>query len=83
MSHTAMVLTGGFILLAVMILIGKPSRAGAALRFIPLWGLLSIVNMLVGVLHAGYGWMEEAGVLVAVFGIPALVAFAASRLFKS
>lgn len=83
MSHTAMVLLGGFVLMAAMIGLGRPTRAQAARRFIPLWAILSLANMLVGVLQAGYGWTEEAGVLVIVFGVPAIVAFGLSRLLKS
>ena len=39
--------------------------------------------MLIGIFQAGYGWVEEAGVLVIVFGVPAIVAFGLSRLLKS
>jgi hypothetical membrane protein len=82
MSHTVMMTLGGFALLAILVLIAKPTRAAAARGFIPLWLVVSIVNLLVGVLHAGYGWMEEAGVLVIVFGVPALVAFGVSRMVR-
>lgn len=83
MSHTMMVVLGGLAMLAAMIAIGRPSRAQAARRFIPLWAVLSLANMLVGVFRAGYGWTEEAGVLVIVFGLPAAVALLASRRFKA
>ena len=83
MSHTAMVLLGGFVLLAAMVGLGRPSRAQAALRFIPLWAILSLANMLIGIFQAGYGWVEEAGVLAIVFGVPAVAAFALSKLLKA
>lgn len=83
MSHTAMVLLGGFVLLVAMVGLGRPSRAQAAKRFIPLWAILSLANMLIGIFQAGYGFAEEAGVLVTVFGLPAIIAFALSRLLRS
>ena len=43
------------------------------------WFVVSIGNLLVGVLHAGYGWAEEAAIWLLVFGVPAAVALLVGR----
>jgi hypothetical membrane protein len=48
--------------------------------FLILWLVVSIGKLLVGVLYAGYGWAEEAGIWLLVFGAPAAVALAARRM---
>lgn len=82
MSHSMMMILGGLILLTIMVSLQKGGRAKGALRFIPLWLLISVANMIVGVLYAGYSWNAEFTVLLMVFGIPAIVAFAVSRVVK-
>lgn len=82
MSHTMMMLLGGFVMLAVFMVLSRNNMAAGAKRFIPIWLVVSIGNMLVGVLYAGYGWAEEAAVLLFVFGVPAAVAFAATKLVR-
>ena len=54
--------------------------ARATRMFLILWLAISIGNLLVGVLYAGYGWTEEAGIWLLVFGAPAAVALAARRI---
>jgi hypothetical protein len=80
--HTLKVIAGGFILLAVFLLIGRlvgaqaPAEgvAGAAKLFIPLWLLLAGVNLWIGVTRAGYTVAEEAPIFLIVFAVPAAVA---------
>jgi hypothetical protein len=79
--HTLKVIAGGFILLAVCLLIGRlaggPSAegvAGAAKVFIPLWLLLAGVNLWIGVTRAGYTVAEEAPIFLVVFALPAAAA---------
>jgi hypothetical protein len=80
--HTFKVIAGGFILLAVFLLIGRlvgaqaPAEgvAGAAKLFIPLWLLLAGVNLWIGVTRAGYTVAEEAPIFLIVFAVPAVVA---------
>ncbi len=80
--HTIMVVSGGFLLLGVCLLIGRmigALPAKAALAFIPLWLVASCINMWVGVVSAGYTVAQEAPILLVVFGIPAVVAYLLSR----
>lgn len=82
MSHSMMMILGGLILLVIMVSLQKGGRAKGSLRFIPIWLAISVANMVVGVLYAGYSWGEEFTVLLMVFGIPAVIAFAVSRVVK-
>jgi len=76
--HTLMVMAGGWLLLFLCLLLARlsnlTSQATAALAFVPLWLLLSISNMAVGIHTAGYTLAEEAPVFVLVFALPALSA---------
>ena len=79
MSHTTIMLIAGLaLLIAMRILIRDKGRATRV--FLALWLLVSIGNLLVGVLSAGYGWGEEAGVWLIVFGVPAAFAMSAARI---
>jgi hypothetical protein len=80
--HTIKVIAGGFLLLAVCLLIGRVAGgaapaaglAGGAKLFIPLWLVAAAVNMWIGVSKAGYTVADEAPVFFVVFAIPAAVA---------
>ena len=81
MSHTLKVLAGGFALLAFCLLLGRlvagpgaPGLADGARLFIPLWLVVSAVNMWIGVSKAGYTVAEEAPIFLLVFAVPAGVA---------
>ncbi|HYS67091.1 MAG TPA: hypothetical protein VEN30_25250 [Paraburkholderia sp.] len=75
-----MVIGGGVILMGVFLLFGKlwgGDAAGMALAarvFIPVWLLVAIANLWVGVSHAGYSVREELPILLVVFLIPAAIA---------
>ena len=61
-----------------------PNRPGAARTratrlFLVLWLVVSVANLLFGVLSAGYGWDEEAMVWLLVFGVPAAFALITQR----
>lgn len=85
--HMAMVIGGGAVLLGVFLLFGKlwggdaAALAGAAKAFIPVWLVVSLVNMWVGVTHAGYSVREELPILAIVFLVPA--ALAALAIWRS
>lgn len=81
MSHTAVMLLAGLALLIVLRLTIRDA-ARATRMFLILWLVVSIGNLLVGVLYAGYGWAEEAGIWLLVFGAPAAVALAARRIVR-
>lgn len=78
--HMLMVIAGGVVLLGVFLLFGKlwgseaTGIALAAKAFIPVWLLVSIANLWVGVSHAGYSVREELPILLVVFLVPAAVA---------
>lgn len=77
--HTIMVLAGGLILLLVVVLLarwvgGPAAVATAALYFIPVWLVLALVNLWVGMTRAGYTFVQEAPILIIVFGVPAAAA---------
>jgi uncharacterized membrane protein YwaF len=76
--HTLLVIGGGLVLLAVMVLAGRLfEQPAAALRFfLVLWLIATVVNLWVGVTRAGYTVMQELPIGVVVFGVPALVALA-------
>jgi hypothetical protein len=81
--HTIKVIAGGFLLLAVCLLIGRlvggsapaGSLASAAKLFIPLWLVAAAVNMWIGVSKAGYTVADEAPVFLVVLAIPVAAAF--------
>lgn len=78
--HMAMVMGAGVLLLVVFVLFGwlwGASAAGmvlAAKVFVPVWLLVALTNMWVGVIHAGYTVRQEAPILLLVFAVPAVVA---------
>ena len=78
--HVALVMFGGLALLGVFVLFGwlwGASAAGMALAakvFMPAWAAVALLNMWVGVAHAGYTVRQEAPILVLVFLLPAIVA---------
>ena len=79
MSHTAIMLIAALALLIGLRLLVR-DKARATRTFLALWLLVSIANLLYGVLGAGYGWGEEAVVWLFVFGLPAAVALIAARV---
>ncbi|MFN4238015.1 MAG: hypothetical protein ACK4FZ_12395 [Vogesella sp.] len=88
--HMAMVIGSGVLLLVVFVLFGwlwGASHAGMALAakmFIPVWLLLAVTNMWVGVTHAGYTVRQELPIFLLVFAVPAAVAaIAAWQLSRS
>ncbi|AJA07916.1 Putative membrane protein [Sphingopyxis fribergensis] len=81
MSHTTIMLLAGLALLILLRLTIRDA-AWATRLFLILWLLVAMGNLLVGVLHAGYGWGEEAGIALAVFGLPAVAALLVRRFWR-
>ena len=79
--HTIKVIGLGFALLGLLLLLA-PRLAASAGRpipfaiklFLPLWFAGALINLWIGVAHAGYTVMEEAPVFLIVFGVPAIAA---------
>lgn len=79
--HTVKVIAAGFALLGLLLFISPRLNTGGrhpvlfALRlFIPLWFIASVINLIVGINRAGYTFLQEAPILLVVFGVPALAA---------
>lgn len=55
----------------------------AAKVFVPVWLVVSLVNMWIGVTRAGYTVAQELPILLVVFAVPAVIAaFAVWQLEK-
>jgi uncharacterized membrane protein YwaF len=82
--HMALVMGGGVVLLGLFVLFGwlwGASPAGMAMgakAFIPVWLLVAVVNMWVGVAHAGYTVRQELPILLFVFALPGVIALVLS-----
>ena len=87
--HVILVIAGGAGLLGIFLLFGYlwgGSPTGlpiAAKAFVPVWALVAIANLWVGVTRAGYTVREELPILLLVAAVPialaALVAWQMSR----
>jgi hypothetical protein len=90
MQHTIKVIAGGFVLLALCLVVGRLMGgagqsavvARAALVFVPIWLVGAGINMWVGVSKAGYSVKEEAPIFLVVFLIPAVVALLIWRRYS-
>ena len=78
--HMMLVILAGGLLLCVFALFGKlwgGDAAGVALGlkyFMPVWLLVALTNMWVGVTKAGYTVSQELPILLVVFAVPAAIA---------
>ena len=78
--HTIIVVGAGLTLLLACLLLGHAFGAGmpglvtGAKLFIPLWLVLSGVNMWMGVSRAGYSVAEEFPIFLGIFAVPACIA---------
>ena len=80
--HSIMVIAAGLSLLGAGLIVARmidakryDTMVAAAKAFIPVWCILSLINLWVGVAKAGYPLSAEAPIFLVVFGIPAVVAF--------
>lgn len=87
--HMISVIGGGIVLLGLFLLFGTlwggetPDYAFAAKLFVPVWALMALINMWVGVTKAGYSVKDEVPILLIVFIVPAaLAALAIWRLAR-
>ena len=75
--HTLMVLAGGFALLAACVVVSRKAAgayAPGALAFVPLWFVVTALNMWVGVTRAGYAVADEFPIFIGLFSLPVLAA---------
>jgi hypothetical protein len=75
--HTVKVLAVGFLLLGILVLIGRAPGHGsrAALYFLPIWLIIAALNLWYGVAKAGYSVADEFPIFLLIFAVPAAVAF--------
>jgi len=85
--HMLMVTGGGLALLGLFLILARswgpdPAiMAVVARAFIPVWLTITLLNLWIGVRHAGYTLLQELPVFVVVFGIPVAVAVALIRRY--
>ena len=79
--RSVMIIVGGLLLLGLFVLVSRwlgggtsPSMVTAAKVFLPVWLVLALVNMWIGVSRAGYSVMEELPIFLAIFAIPGIAA---------
>jgi len=82
--RTAIIIAIGFALLGLCLGAGyftggAPRMRTAALVFIGLWFVAAAANMAIGVMRAGYGFMEELPIFLLIFSVPAAVAYFLQR----
>lgn len=81
--HVALVILTGLLLLSVFLLLGKlwgnesAAIVLAAKYFVPVWVLIALTNMWVGVTKAGYSVAQELPILVLVIAVPVVAALGA------
>ena len=87
--HTVMMIGGGLVVLAIFMLVGRSLGGGSAraaaksaLWFVPVWLVVAVINLAIGVSRAGYTVAEELPILLVVFGLPAAVALIFWRKFS-
>ncbi|MCC7040069.1 MAG: hypothetical protein IT516_07140 [Burkholderiales bacterium] len=86
--HMLLTIVGGVLLLGVFLLFGHlwgATAAAVALAgkvFLPVWLIVAVANLWVGVSHAGYTVREELPILGIVFLAPAIVAALAIWYFS-
>jgi hypothetical protein len=79
--RTMIIIAGGFLLLGLAVLAGRwiggtgtGSMVTAAKIFLPIWLLVALLNMWMGVAGAGYSVTEELPIFLLIFALPAAVA---------
>jgi len=75
--RTAIIIAAGLVLAALFVFggrfIGQTAALGAKI-FIALWFIAAAVNLWLGVAKAGYSFMEELPIFLAIFAVPAAAA---------
>ncbi|HXM81189.1 MAG TPA: hypothetical protein VN929_04595 [Burkholderiales bacterium] len=79
--RTLIIICGGFVLLGLCLvagrLFGRPGTETMLLgaqAFIPIWLVLALLNMWMGVARAGYSVAEELPIFLLIFALPAAAA---------
>jgi len=79
--RTMLLILGGLLLLGLALLAARwigGTAAGpmvtAAKVFLPIWFVIALVNMWIGVAQAGYSVAEELPIFLVIFAVPAVIA---------
>jgi len=79
--RTMVIILGGLLLLGLAILAarwfggpGAGAMVTAAKVFLPIWFVIALVNMWIGVAQAGYSVAEELPIFLVIFAVPAVIA---------
>ena len=79
--RTAIIILGGFVLLAACIVAARRLGGGdaapigpAVAIFIVTWFVVAAINMWIGVARAGYSFREELPIFLLIFLLPVVVA---------
>jgi hypothetical protein len=78
--RTAIIIVAGVVLLGFFALVGwwlgggPQSTTTAAKLFIPVWLVVALINLWVGVSRAGYSFAEELPIFLVIFAVPAAAA---------
>jgi hypothetical protein len=79
--RTAIIILGGLALLGLALLVarwtggsGTGPMVTAAKVFLPVWLVVALVNMWMGVARAGYSVTEELPIFLLIFAVPAAIA---------
>jgi hypothetical protein len=78
--RTAIIIVGGVVLLGLFALVGwwlgggPQSAMKAAKLFIPVWLVVALINMWLGVSRAGYSVADELPIFLVIFATPAIAA---------
>ena len=79
--RTLMIIVGGLILLGLFVLVGRwlgngtsSSIVTAAKSFLPVWIVVALINMWIGVSRAGYSVAEELPIFLGIVALPAIAA---------
>lgn len=86
--HTLMVVTSGVGLLVLMLLAGwlvrdNPGARKGARIFLVVWLAITLVNLVIGVMQAGYSLAEEIPIALVVYFVPAALALLARRMLPA
>jgi len=87
--RTLMIILGGFALLGLSVSVGRliggadtQSLVTAAKIFIPIWLVVALLNMWIGITSAGYSIAEELPIFLVIFTLPAATALFIYRKFS-
>ncbi|WP_420426625.1 hypothetical protein [Algiphilus sp.] len=83
--HTLIMVACGLMTLAIVLLLSAAlglARGGAVAGFLAIWIVVALLNLWIGVQHAGYTVWQELPIFVVVFGVPAAAAIFAKRHFR-